>query len=219
MEPEFWHTRWRQGQLGFHRTTVHEQLLQHENKLHALATRPRVLVPLCGKTLDMTYLQAQGVDVVGVELSTLAARAFFEEHALTPDVATVGKFEKYSNGGITILCGDFFDASPQDVGPVHAAYDRAALVALPPALRTRYVEHLATLLPNGAPVLLISFEYPQGAMAGPPFSVPPSDVDALFASRFDITRLESRDVLDDNERFRDRLNDLQEQTYLLKRRV
>jgi hypothetical protein len=42
---------------------------------------------------------------------------------------------------------------------------------LPPDLRARYVQHLRALLPSGAPGLVLTFEYDQALMQGPPFSV------------------------------------------------
>ena len=219
MEPEFWHSRWREGQIGFHRPAVHEQLRRYQNELLQKNPHPRVLVPLCGKSLDLEFLATLGGEAIGIELSPLAAQSFFQERDITPAVSRHNKFEKYSNGNVTILCGDFFDATLQDVGTLDAAYDRAALVALPPSLRARYVERMAQLLPAGTPLLLISFDYPEGAMSGPPFSVPKREVESLFAAQFDIAELGVRDVLDDNARFKEHLSNLAEQTYLLRRRA
>src|SRR5690606_23041648 len=72
-------------------------------------------------------------------------------------------------------------ARPEDVGTITAFYDRAAIVALPPELRPRYAEHLRTLAGEGAPGLVITFEYPQERMAGPPFSVPEDELRRHFA--------------------------------------
>ena len=41
-------------------------------------------------------------------------------------------------------------------------------------------------------MLLITLEYDQDRVEGPPFSVPPDEVDRLFASQGRIERLEAR---------------------------
>ena len=77
------------------------------------------------------------------------------------------------------------------------AYDRAALIALAPEVRGRYVEVLRSLLPDGGKVLLVAFVYDQSKMAGPPFSLPEGDVRGLFEGRADLTLLEAQDLPDD----------------------
>jgi thiopurine S-methyltransferase len=223
MEPKFWHERWESSQIGFHQHDVNQQLNRHASKLASLCEGPRVLVPLCGKSGDMTYLRSLGYEVVGVELSPIAAAAYFSEHEKTPVVTQPEKSVAcYEADGITILCGDFFDVTPDVLGPVHAAYDRAALVALPPETRKRYAAHLASVMPPGAPVLLVTFDYPQAEMSGPPFSVPQTEVEQLFRQHFDIVLVEDEDGFDTSGKngrpaFKDRLSRAREQTYVLTR--
>ena len=50
-------------------------------------------------------------------------------------------------------------------------YDRASLIALPPEMRERYARHLAGILPPATQILLITLDYPQPEMPGPPFAV------------------------------------------------
>ena len=178
MEPTFWIDRWREGRIAFHEGAPNTFLVKHHTQLAG----PRVLVPLCGKTEDLAFLAGQGHEVIGVELVEDAVRAFFAEHAATPDIATRGAATAYTAGTITILAGDFFAIRPSEVGAIDAIYDRAALIALPAPTRRRYVEHLRTLAPAGTRVLLVTLEYPQDAAEGPPFSVPEDEVRALYAS-------------------------------------
>lgn len=218
MEPSFGHARWGEGQIGFHQATVHDQLEAYADRLAALSDKPRVLVPLCGKSLDMVHLRALGYDVVGVELSEIAAKAFFEEQELTPERCARGKLTCYSAEGVDLMVGDYFDTTPEAIGPVQGLYDRAALVALPPDLRGRYAAHTATLMPEGAPGLLVSFEYPQAEMNGPPFSVLQAEVESLYSGDFEISLLEDLDVLEGNPKFKGRVSTLREKTYLITRR-
>jgi len=177
MNPDFWESRWREGQIGFHEGAPNAFLSEHVAKLGASR---RVLVPLCGKSEDLAFLAARGHAVVGVELVEDAVRAFFAEHGLTPTVTPHGALTGYSHGPITLLAGDFFATTRELLGPVDALYDRAALIALPEPMRARYVEHLRALLPAGADGLVITVEYPQEAMEGPPFSVPEAELRRHF---------------------------------------
>jgi thiopurine S-methyltransferase len=120
---------------------------------------------------------------VGVELVEDAVRAFFAEHALVPTVTPRGAHVEYRAGAVTVFAGDFFATTRELLGPVDALYDRAALIALPAPMRERYARHLFSLLPPGAPGLVITLEYPQEKMAGPPFSVPEAKLRAHYAGR------------------------------------
>ena len=76
------------------------------------STRPRLLVPLCGKTLDLRYLADLGADVVGVD----GVREAFEEWAVENKTAlrpgpTVAGFEIFTapvpKGSVSLFLGDF----------------------------------------------------------------------------------------------------------------
>lgn len=215
MQHEFWIERWQQDQIGFHLPTVNPRLLEHVSALPHEAGA-RVLVPMCGKSLDLVWLAERGVRVVGVELSSLAVAAFFRERGWTPTVTRANAFTRSVAGNVEILCGDFFALDVATVGELHGHYDRAALIALPPSMRAAYAKQLATLLPAAARGLLIAFEYPAHEMQGPPFSVPEVEVRSLFEPAFKVDRLASHDVLKDEPRMRDRgLSRLQEHVYAI----
>ena len=189
---EPWLERWRDGRLGFHEGRPNDLLVHHAARL---AGRRRVLVPLCGKAEDLAFLAAHGHDVIGVELAEVAVRAFFAEHALVPSIEPRGPFVAHAAtppgdraagpeagpGSIELLVGDFFALTPELLGPVDALYDRAALIALPAELRPRYVALLRDLVPAGAPALVITLEYDQREISGPPFAVPESELRTLYA--------------------------------------
>jgi len=202
MEPEFWLARWEAGQTGFHRDEVNPLLLAHWDAL-GVPEGGAVFVPLCGKSRDMAWLAARGHPVVGVELSPLAVRDFFAEHGLEPAVRQGRAHERHAAGGVTLLLGDYFALAPEDVGPVAAVYDRAALVALPGAMRPRYVAQLTRLAP-AARILLVTMEYPAGEMEGPPFSVPPEEVARLYGPRWRMRRLATVDALAASPNLRER---------------
>ena len=179
MDQDFWRTKWQRNEIGFHQSTVHPQLIAHWPRLK-LTEGSRVLVPLCGKSHDLEWLATAGFEVLGIELSEVAAATFFTEHGLTPTVDNHGPFRRYRSGKITILCGDMMQASRTVVESCAAVYDRAALIALPPEMRRDYVQVLRALLPNGARGLLICVDYDAASVQPPPFVVDAAELMVLY---------------------------------------
>ncbi|MCW8886547.1 MAG: thiopurine S-methyltransferase [Motiliproteus sp.] len=218
MEADFWHQRWQDNEIGFHQSDINPFLLRHWPTL-PLPEDAKVLVPLCGKSKDMLWLLEQGVQVTGIELSKVAVKAFAEENQLPMSCQEDNSFTRWSLPGLELLAGDFFSYQVDDEKPISVVYDRAALIALPKPMRQQYSEHIAQLLSPGGQILLLTMEYPQSAMSGPPFSVEQAEVEHLYGSSFDIELLERADVLEDNLRFKERgVNSLIEKVYRLIRR-
>lgn len=215
MERQFWLERWNRQEIGFHQQSVNAQLPRFWGDL-GVAPGGAVFVPLSGKSGDMMWLRAQGHTVLGVELSPLAIAAFFTENGLTPRWRRRGAFQVAEADGIRILLGDFFDLVAGDLADAKGVYDRAALVALPPGTRERYASHMAAILPPGTRMLLVTLEYPPAQMEGPPFSVPPAEVERLYRPHGDVRLLSRDDVLPRNPHFAERgLTALQECTCLV----
>lgn len=192
MDAEFWHQRWETNQIGFHGDEPNPLLVRHIDKL-SLTQGSRLFLPLCGKTLDIAWLLSRGFRVVGIELSGIAIDQLFSELQVTPEIATVGELTHYKAENLDIYAGDFFTLSGQILGPVDAVYDRAALVALPEAMRAQYTHHLANIS-DKAPQLLINFQYDQQLTDGPPFSVSNEEIHAHYRGHYQITLAESADV-------------------------
>lgn len=191
MDPEFWRDRWQKKEIGFHQAEVHGDLQRHWGRL-GLASSADVLVPLCGKSLDIVWLADQGHRVIGVELSELAVNEFFEERGLTPQVETAATLTVKRAGPYELWCGDFFALPPEATAHVAGVYDRAALVALPPDMRARYAERLIEILPLAAQMLVITFDYDQDKVSGPPFAVPRDEVRRLFDGAFSVDEISAR---------------------------
>jgi len=215
MEHEFWHDRWHKGETGWHRSDVHPELIAQWPKL-GLPAKSRVLVPLCGATLDMAWLASQGHEVIGVELSRLAIETFLERHRVRHVVMEEPGFRTYLGGRYQLWCGDLFAMPADTLAGVTAVYDRASLIAFPPEMRQRYARFLSQRLSPGTKGLLITFVYNQSEMNGPPFSVPEDEVRRLLGAHFDIEKVETRDAIDTLMRKRG-LSALAEQSYLLQR--
>lgn len=192
MEANFWHQRWANNETGFHERDFNV-LLTRNFHLLALPRASRILVPLCGKTRDISWLLQAGYRVAGAELSELAVQQLFEELGMTPAVSASGKLKLYQASGLDIFVSDIFDLAAAALGPVDAIYDRAALVALPAAMRTAYAAHLLQLT-NAAPQLLVCLEYDQRQMDGPPFSVDRSEVARLYGAVYDMQLQEVKPV-------------------------
>ena len=178
----------------------------------------RVLVPLCGKSLDLLWLRDRGHPVAGVELSAVALESFFMENGIPAQRRALENFDLYEAPGLKLYRGDFFALTPQLLGSVRAVYDRAALIAWKPELRAAYVAHITALTGPGTQTLLVAMEYPQEQMSGPPFSVSADDVHRLYAGTHVIQVLSKQDVLASEPRLRARgLTQLHEACYRLTR--
>ena len=217
MQADFWKERWRKGQIGFHQIEVDRNLRAHWDGL-GLKEASRVLVPLCGKTLDLLWLQERGHWVDGVELSVVALEWFCLERGVPARRRRSGAFDTYAADRLRLFCGDFFDLTPELLGPVDAIYDRAALIAWEPERRRAYADHLTALTRKDGQMLLVTVEYPQSQMAGPPFAVAADEVEGLFGANFSIRKLAREDTLAREQRFRARgLTELHEVCYALTR--
>ncbi|MFJ3048157.1 thiopurine S-methyltransferase [Herbaspirillum chlorophenolicum] len=218
MEAEFWLERWREGRTHFHQSRV-TPLLQKYRPALELPAGSTVLAPLCGKSLDMLWLAEQGHKVLGVELSQLAVEQFFAENQLSPQVHESVQGTHYSAGAIEIICGDIFKLDDATLAGCAGAYDRAALIALPPEMRGRYAQQVYGRLPAGARSILITLEYDQEQMDGPPFSVPEKEVLDIYAQHTGVQVIDRRDILEKEPKFIERgLKKLDTVVYRLQRK-
>ena len=204
-----WLNRWKAGQIGWHEADGNVMLRRHWPRL---MRDSRVLVPLCGKTVDLLWLASRGLDVTGVELSELAIRAFFEENELPYREITgdgLPSFEA-TTAPVRIYCGDYMSfESP----PFHSLYDRGALVALPPSMRPDYVRHTKRLLEADAYRLVITLSYDSTSVDGPPYSVTDEELLSYWG---DLVCVQSRnDIEGGPAKFRDAgLNEVRESVWI-----
>ena len=189
MKLKDWLDRWREGNIGWHQNEGNKGLQQYWPKL---PNSSRVLVPLCGKTVDMAWLNRKGMDVTGVEISATAAKTFFEEQGLEYECLDKDSFTIYraKSTALTIYCGNYFEfvSSPFD-----ALYDRASLIALGSTLRPHYIRHTKSLLKHNAKKLVITLEYDQRKVDGPPFSVTSHEVNSYWPR---LSRIKEAEALD-----------------------
>jgi thiopurine S-methyltransferase len=179
---EFWLERWRTQQIGFHQGEVNGRLTQYWPEF-GVAPDQAVFVPLCGKSLDMLWLAERGHRVIGVELAESAVRAFFDEAGLPFQMERERHLLRYSHAAITVYCGDVMDLTGLHLRGVGGVYDRAGLIALPPRMRGHYADHLQRIVPDGSRMLLLTLEYDQSQVPGPPHAVLEAEVRSLFEER------------------------------------
>ena len=192
MEPEFWHQRWKDNQIGFHRNDPNPILVNYFDAL-PLEAGSRIFIPLCGKTRDISWLLSKGHRIVGIELSPIAIGQLFEDLGVEPEISVSGKLKHYKGPDIDIFQGDFFDLSKEQLGSVDAVYDRGALVALPGDMRFQYTEHLSHITEQ-AQQLLITYYYDKSLGEGPPFSISNEELRDHYGERSCMSLLTTLNV-------------------------
>ena len=198
MEHNFWHAKWQSNQIGFHQPQGHPEFVKFFPRLEEGA---RVLVPLCGKSKDLIWLADQGYQVVGVELSEIAAQDFFKENELAfeLDEDSVDGFKVYraKELAIELYVGDFFKFQSERFD---ALYDRAALIALPESMRKSYADHCFSLLKEQSKGLVITTVYDQSLASGPPFSVPEEELLEIW--KVELTKQGELELIEEEERWK-----------------
>ena len=196
-----WQAEWELAGLyseagqGFHQAEPNAHLVAHAGKLLAAGSAERVLVPLCGKSVDMPYLAARGATVVGIEAVPRPVAEFFAENAggTQPSTKAVGDFTAHYTVDATleIWLGDFFRLEAGTAGAFSAVWDRGALVALEPELHERYVSTIRGVLEPRATILLSVLTHPPfpDGRVDSPYSVTAEDVQRLYGEHFEVQPL------------------------------
>ena len=217
MKASDWLDRWKQNRIGFHESGVNAYLQQYLPDLN-LKPGDTIFLPLCGKAHDIAWLAKKRLQVVGVELSGIAIEAFFLEQGLHYQQTESGQFLLNRSGNISIYQGDYFDFPQEVLNECKLVYDRASLIAFDWDIRARYCEYMRTITPPRTDILLVTLDYDQTQMAGPPFAVSSTEVEQHYRSHYRIEELAHYDVLDERPRWRDQgLTALTETVFRLRR--
>jgi thiopurine S-methyltransferase len=188
MEASFWIKSWELGGFytSFHRKDIHPYVLQYLQPEEIEGKN--ILIPLCGKSVDMLYLAQYAQKVIGVELVEDAIIQFFKENNLP--------FQKldnvtYKSGNIMLMCCDFMTLTKNEIGKIDWIYDRASLVALPDdGLRKEYIKTIDRLSDIGTKSLIITLEY-FPLINSAPFTITPEEVDNYYGDNHIIKHVES----------------------------
>lgn len=194
MDKPFWIKRWENGEIGFH-LPVSNPLLEKHFSHCSLTSDTQIIVPLCGKSLDLLWLAQLGNHTIhGIEICQIAVNDFFSENKLKFDSKNEANFQVHTSSNINISCGDFFQFKLTAAHAPVVIYDRASMVALPLHLRKKYHQKLHDLTKLGDQIFLCTFVYPQERLSGPPFSVSNDEIDEHYSQHFDIQKIYTGDV-------------------------
>lgn len=192
-ENNLWLNRWENREIGFNQSEVNTLMVQYFERLN-LRSGSRVLVPLCGKSIDISWLLLQGYVVLGIELSEIAVIELFEDLGLSPTVSIIGELILYSAENINVFVGDIFKVKAEMLVRVDAIYDRAALVALTEDLRVEYTKYLRKITSN-ASQLLLCFEYDHSLMNRSPYSIDKDEVKKHYAKYYTLELLLREEIV------------------------
>jgi len=217
MQKEDWLDRWQKNHIGFHQGSVNAHL---ENYINNFDLKPgdRIFMPLCGKAHDIAWLAKQGFEVIGIEIAGIAIESFFSEFKMQYQQFQSEKFILRTSGNIMLFEGDYFDLQSDDLAECKLVYDRAALIAMDDASRVRYSTHMQAITPTDCDMFLVTLDYDQKRMSGPPFSVSKDEVFKYYQDQYQIELLEKIQIVDDEPRWRKQgLTSLMESVYRLNR--
>ncbi|GAA6134803.1 thiopurine S-methyltransferase [Oceaniserpentilla sp. 4NH20-0058] len=201
METEFWLSKWQKNEIGFHLAKPHPWLVEFWPRFTQDSTAKNVFIPLCGKTLDIDYLLQKGHNITANELSEDAIKAMFERIQLSPSITKWAGGLCYQAENITVYVGDFFKLDERHIHDIDVVYDRAAIIALPPLMRKDYSQHIMALT-LGAQQCVITLDYDQALMSGPPFSVTQIELEQHYANNYDIEPIKHNDIIEHEPKFK-----------------
>lgn len=203
MELSYWQARWHNDKTGWHMQQVYPHLKTYWQRLQ-LEEGDTVLVPLCGKSLDLKWLAEQKYNVIGIEVSEKAVHHFFQEHQMPFQKSYTASVTVYRSENLTIWAGNFFKLKPANFPEIDAIYDKAALIALPKKQRKQYAGRILAFCNPETQMLLNTFEYEQSEMNGPPFAVLRKELEQLYGHRFAINLLHEDAIFDKLIKFQQR---------------
>ena len=175
---------------------------------------------LCAARASIFCGCEQAHSVAGVEISAVAVESFCLEHGIAARRAFFGDFDVYEADKLQLYRGDFFELSPELLGPVARSFDRAALIAWPPELRAAYVDQIYGPDPSGHADSVDHRGVPAGANGGTALFRGGRCGRALVCATHAIQFLSRQDVLAIEPRLRARgIAQLHEVCYRLTRKL
>lgn len=216
MSNQQWKAKWARNDIAFHHPEINPLLQQYFFDL-GLSTGDQLLIPLCGKSVDITWLSSCGFQVIGVELSEIAIQAYFDALKVEPDKYNSGPFTRWRYRNIEILCGDIFDLTKADLSKIKLLYDNASLTAFSAHDRIEYVRHFSDILPLDCQILLITDETPDEQQSNSVNTID-SEVTTLYSSLYQIKLLHGKNCIKmDPEHPELAPGEMEEKVYLIRR--
>lgn len=203
MEISYWHSRWENDKTGWHMDYVYPPLKRIWPQL-SIESEAHVLVPLCGKNLDIHWLIDQGCTVTGVDISQKALEHIMKNHSESFTEDSSHGFTIYRSKSLALWQGDFIKLPTDKVPPADLIYDTKAIIALPAEMRSDYAKKLLSLTHSKTQILIQTLQYEQSEMNGPPFSVDEQELKHLLGNRFTLKCIHEQSKLEELQRFQQR---------------
>ncbi|MRX28461.1 thiopurine S-methyltransferase [Kangiella sp. HZ709] len=199
MDYHFWDTCWQRASQPFHLSEAHPFLRRY---LYLLDNKEKLLLPLSGKSVDPIFLAQNNIHSTSIEFNPSAIDNFIIDSELSFKRKTFEQKKCYDFGDFDIWLADFFDIETKDIGKFSQVFDRAALVALPKELRDKYIKHLKSLLQPKATILMVTMDYEEGEMSGPPFYIAQNELTELFPES-SIRELDRISLINNHHRWKE----------------
>lgn len=204
-----WEKDWKKNTPAWHRKYVSPMLIKHYDDFTSGRKNLRVLVPLCGKSLDMIWLADQGHAVIGVEMIRKAIETFFEENKLeyfmnTAQTSAGGEYSlfKAKQKDITLIECNIFDLSRELYQQkFDCIWDRGSLTMVTMMHEARlkqYVDIMLSSLRSDGRYFLMCFRHESGKNEGEWIShLPEEKLIELCGDRCNVQLVEQDDVNND----------------------
>ncbi len=192
-----WLRLWEQGDTPWHVDQPDSQLQTYISLLTKDDSSAAILVPFCGKSLDLIWLSEQGYSVTGVELSPLAVEQLFEENSIPHAKTEIGMFTVYkaTDRHLKVLVGSLFNLTPEITGLQDAIWDCRSLGAVNIQDRTDFIRVLLSILKPSGNILISHLDYDPSERDGPPFSLTAAAIQMLFSTDgWIVERIASEDL-------------------------
>ncbi|XP_057291672.1 thiopurine S-methyltransferase-like [Hydractinia symbiolongicarpus] len=195
-----WNNHWENNHSPWDMAGGNPYLNQHfQTMVGNNADGKRIMVPLCGATVDMAWFYKQGLTVVGVEFSEIACKHFFERLSLDYSIEKHDNYTVYTHDErLKIYQCDFFNTTAAMLGGCFDfCFDVGGLVAMIPEEHQKYINHLDSLFSASIVVLLECFEYDASVHSGPPHSIPTATLEKLLDGKFkkeELSRIKQGDL-------------------------
>ena len=144
-----------------------------------------VVVPNCGRSVDMIYLAQHAARVTGTGCTPMQIEQFQEENCLYMEFdGAAWRFDSLSLSPVP-LC----NLPDAQLGTVDIVYDRSAMISTAPDMRGDYLSRIDRLTRPGGRIYLMTVEFSTQRSEGP-YSISAAEVETLFGDRYTVKHLE-----------------------------
>lgn len=179
----YWGYRYEVGHTDWNTEKVHPLLEKHYNKLNPNGKPMKVLVPLCGMSVDMNWLVNKGMQVIGVDIAYQSLEKFMSlsgqdwTETAVSELGPNAKLFTRTDDKIKLYLGDFMKFSRGLEGTFDFVYDCDGLRVLDSGLTPSFAATIKNLMNPGGRLLLDAIAYDKKILQDenfkPPMPVPP----------------------------------------------